>query len=241
MKPLPASPTSARPIRVFIIEDYPLIRSGLIGLLQTFEQICIAGDAANAEHALPHIEAIQPDVLLLDLGLPGMPGMDLAEMVRQRWPQVKIIVFTSNSQPDEVLAALSAGAQAYVLKDVKADRLVHIIETVHEGGIWIDPGIASVVMGLLNEAAPFSDSAPPARETGLVEGVEPEHLPGGRLTEREKDVLQLIVDGRSNPEIAETLCISIHTVKAHVANILSKLSVNDRVQAAIKALREGLV
>jgi DNA-binding NarL/FixJ family response regulator len=229
------TPTETRVIKTFIVEDYHLTRMGLMAVLSEFPQIKFIGEAESAEEALSKMEAPNseiPEILLLDLGLPGMNGIEMAQEVRKRWPDVKIIILTSHSEEQEVIAALGAGAQAYVLKDVKPERLVHVIETVQDGAVWLDPAIASMVLTLVNDPASLSLQKRQAFA---------ENNPDSVLTERELEVLQLIVEGKSNPDIAEQLCISIHTAKAHVGSILNKLCVNDRVQAAIKALKENIV
>jgi DNA-binding NarL/FixJ family response regulator len=224
--------TESKVIRLFIVEDYHLTRMGLMAVLNEFPQVKFIGEAESAEEALSKMDASVPDVLLLDLGLPGMNGIEMAQEVRTRYPDVKIIILTSHNEEQEVIAALGAGAQAYVLKDVKPERLVHIIETVQDGAVWLDPAIASMVLTLVNEPGVL---ALQKRQANAEGGVESD------LTDRELEVLQLIVEGKSNPEIADQLCISIHTAKAHVGSILNKLCVNDRVQAAIKALKENIV
>ena len=229
-----ASSTPKAPIRLFIVEDYHLTRMGLIAFLSEHPQLTFIGEAESAEEALQALQKEQPDVLLLDLGLPEMNGIDMAQEVRKRWPDVKIIILTSHNQEDEVIAAMGTGAQAYVLKDVKPERLVHIIETVYDGAVWLDPAIASLVLTMVNDPSAMSAFK---RANAGEGGGDPEN----ELTARELEVLNLIVDGKSNPEIAEILFISIHTAKAHVGSILNKLCVNDRVQAAIKALKENLV
>ncbi|HEY9685603.1 MAG TPA: response regulator transcription factor [Coleofasciculaceae cyanobacterium] len=221
------------PIRLFIVEDYHLTRMGLMAVLSEFEELKFIGEAESAEEALTKMETVTPDVLLLDLGLPGMNGIEMAEQVRKRWPDIKIVILTSHNEEEEVIAALGAGAHAYVLKDVKPNRLVHIIETVFDGAVWLDPAIASMVLTLVN------DPTNPGLQKRQAATQEPNL--DSELTSREMEVLQLIVAGKSNPEIADELCISIHTAKAHVGSILNKLCVNDRVQAAIKALKEHIV
>jgi DNA-binding NarL/FixJ family response regulator len=222
----------AKVIRLFIVEDYHLTRMGLMAVLSEFPQLKFIGEAESAEEALTKMESATPDILLLDLGLPGMNGIEMAQEVRKRYPEVKILILTSHSEEQEVIAALGAGANAYVLKDVKPDRLVHIIETVLDGAVWLDPAIASMVLTLVNDPGSL---ALQRRQAGAESSGESD------LTDREMEVLQLIVEGKSNPDIAEQLCISIHTAKAHVGSILNKLCVNDRVQAAIKALKENIV
>lgn len=226
--------TETKPIRLFIVEDYHLTRMGLMAVLSEFPQLRFVGESESAEEALSKMDGAVPDVLLLDLGLPGMNGIEMTQEVRRRWPDVKVVILTSHNEEAEVIAALGAGAQAYVLKDVKPERLVHVIETVFDGAVWLDPAIASMVLTLVNDPA----SLGLFRRQGVPSG---ETTNESELTSRELEVLNLIVEGRSNPEIAELLCISIHTAKAHVGSILNKLCVNDRVQAAIKALKEHIV
>ncbi|HEY9744748.1 MAG TPA: response regulator transcription factor [Oculatellaceae cyanobacterium] len=228
-----ATLSGPKQIKLFLVEDYHLTRMGLMAILSEFPTLKFVGEAESAEEALTKLEHATPDVLLLDLGLPGMNGIDMAQMVRKRWPALKVVILTSHNEEQEVIAALGAGAQAYVLKDVKPERLLHIIETVMDGAVWLDPAIAGMVLSLVNSSGGGQVT---------VKKAEPgEHTADSELTSRELKVLQLIVEGKSNPEIADQLCISIHTVKAHVGSILNKLCVNDRVQAAIKALKENIV
>jgi DNA-binding NarL/FixJ family response regulator len=219
-------------IQLFLVEDYHLTRMGLMAVLSEFPKLKFVGEAESAEEALSKLETTMPDILLLDLGLPGMSGITMAQEVRRRWPELKIVILTSHSEEQEVIAALGAGAQAYVLKDVKPERLLYVIETVMDGAVWLDPAIAGLVLSLVNN--PINLLSPKKPEVG-------ETVVDSELTTRELEVLQLIVEGKSNPEIASQLCISIHTAKAHVGSILNKLCVNDRVQAAIKALKENIV
>jgi DNA-binding NarL/FixJ family response regulator len=226
----PSSATSV--IRLFIVEDYHLTRMGLMAVLSEFPQLTFIGEAESAEEAVSKLEVEVPDVLLLDLGLPGMNGIEMAQLVRQRWPEVKVVILTSHNEEAEVIAALGAGAQAYVLKDVKPQRLVHVIETVQDGAVWLDPAIAALVLHMVSNPDAIALGAKKPAGSGAADS---------DLTDRELEVLQLVVEGKSNPEIADQLCISIHTAKAHVGSILNKLCVNDRVQAAIKALKENIV
>jgi DNA-binding NarL/FixJ family response regulator len=220
-------------LELLIVEDYHLTRLGLVAVLQNYPQIRAIQEAESAEEGVLKLEAHCPDVLLLDLGLPGMNGIEMAQLVKSRWPEVRIVILTSHQEGQEVIAALGAGANAYVLKDIKPDRLIQVIEAVYEGAVWLDPTIASAILSLTSQQASLSRAQ---QNTSGESGAA-----SFDLTERENEVLQLIVSGKSNPEIAETLCISIHTAKAHVGNILNKLCVSDRVQAAIKALKENIV
>lgn len=225
----------SKPIRLFLVEDYYLIRMGLISAMSEFPNLQFVGESESAEDGLQQLESLETDILILDLGLPEMNGIEMAQEVKRRWPGIKIIILTSHNQPEEVIAALGAGAQAYVLKDIKPQRLVQVIETVYEGAAWLDPAIASIVLFSLSgqgvEGAKVVSQKSASAENTLISD----------LTEREREVLQLIVKGKNNQEISDTLHISIHTTKAHVGSILGKLCVNDRVQAAIKAINENIV
>lgn len=210
---------------------------GLISALEEFDHIRFVGESECAEDALAQLEQLDVDVLILDLGLPEMNGIEMAQIVRSRWPKIKVIILTSHNQPEEIVAALGAGAQAYALKDIKPNRLVQVIETVYEGAAWLDPAIASIVLGAFVEQSQENPKLTSAKPMGS----HPDGVLIADLTEREREVLQLIVKGKNNQEISATLHISIHTTKAHVGNILGKLCVNDRVQAAIKAINENIV
>lgn len=224
-----SQPLSSDPaVRVFIVEDYGLFRAGLIASLNTADTLSVVGEAESAEEALVKLAEISIDVLLLDLGLPGMNGLEMAQKVREKWPEIRIIVLTSHNDPEEVLAMFAVGAQAYALKDIRPERLAQVIEMVHEGACWLDPGIAGIVMDNLHAPGPSSSGT----STG-ISNID--------LTSREKEVLELLVKGYNNKEISEALYITIHTTKAHISSILGKLSVSDRVQAVIKAMNENLV
>lgn len=218
-------------IRFFLVEDYDLIRLGLVSALSAYPNLQYAGEAESAEEALEQLTTVETDVLVVDLGLPDMNGIQLIKEVKKRWPQVRIVVLTSHSQQNEVIDAISAGAHAYALKDIKPPRLAQVIETVHEGAVWLDPAVASLVMGAVTPS-PIPAEAPE---------ISPKPSTVDELTERERDVLRLIVQGKTNQEISDLLSISIHTTKVHVGNILGKLAVNDRVQAVIKAMNEKII
>lgn len=212
-------------VKVFVVEDYKLIRVGLLSVLRSDPELKVLGESETAEDALHHIPLMKPDVVLMDIGLPGMNGIEAVAELKKLAPEVKIIMLTSHDDDTEVLAAMSAGANAYCLKDVPSDKLLNVIKTVDEGAIWIDPNIAQVALNL------FSNTNAASVNEDLKE----------QLTPREAEVLELIVEGKNNNEIAEVIHVSVHTVKVQVSNILDKLAVNDRVQAAVKAVKEGIV
>jgi DNA-binding NarL/FixJ family response regulator len=174
-------------------------------------------------------------VVLMDLGLPGMSGIEATQRIKSRYPQTKVIIYSSHDQEREVTAALGAGANAYCVKDSPASNLVETVKMVAEGAAWLDPAIADIALKI------FQHSYKPTDTSVDPEPKRPEATPSPQLTEREMEVLKLLVEGKSNTEIAKSLIISVHTAKTHVCNILQKLAVHDRVQAAVKAIQSGLV
>lgn len=239
-------------IRVVLIEDHDLTRIGLCAALKQVETVEIVGDAANARQGLKILETTQPDVAVVDIGLPDMDGIELTQRLKQSQASsptpTKVLVLTSHSSEDSVLAAFAAGADSYSLKDVSLENLVQAIHLTHEGNAWIDPAIARIVLQQARkgepELRPEVEVAAPQPHTTTIEAIEPEYqqlIEAYPLTERELDVLELIVAGCSNAAIAEKLHITVGTVKTHVRNILSKLCADDRTQAAVRALRSGLV
>ncbi len=236
-------------IRVVLIEKHDLSRTGLVAALQMSEGIKVVGDAASGQEGLKIVQATQPDVVIVALNLPDMDGIELTQKLKElngdrQDIETKVLVLTTKDNEDTVIAAFSAGADSYTLKDVSFSNLLQAIEVTNEGNNWIDPAIASLV---IKQAQETSDSNSPTSQP-LIKLNEMDCAPGGDgiiqidpLTERELDVLQLIVSGCSNAQIADKLYITIGTVKTHVRSILNKLCANDRTQAAVRALRSGLV
>ena len=222
--------TIVKPITVVIVEDFKLTRVGLRCALNANADIDVVGEAEDAVEGLKLIERYKPDVILMDLGLPGMNGIEAMVKCREMNINSKIIALTSHDRCEEVLAALSSGANAYCLKDIDPNKLADVVRDVSTGVCWIDPLVAQMALNAL----PKIDNV----------GVLPDKSQsGGRvpLTEREFEVLKHLVSGKSNTEIAKELIVSVHTAKAHVCSILQKMCVNDRVQAAVKAVKEGIV
>ena len=217
-------------ISVIIIEDFKLTRVGLRCALNSNEDIDVVAESENAIDGLALIERYSPDVVLMDLGLAGMNGIEATLKVKEMNPSVKVIALTSHDREEEVIAALSSGAMAYCLKDIDPAKLADVIRDVSEGVCWLDPMIARKVL----DAFPKQEALGILRDKSSEEGRVP-------LTEREFEVLKHLVEGKSNTEIAKELIVSVHTAKAHVCSILQKMCVNDRVQAAVKAVKEGLV
>ena len=217
-------------ISVIIIEDFKLTRVGLRCALNSNEDIQVVAESDNAVEGLGLIERHNPDIVLMDLGLAGMNGIEATLKVKEMKRDTKVIALTSHDREEEVIAALSSGAMAYCLKDIDPTKLADVIRDVVDGVCWLDPLIARKVL----DAFPKQETLGILKDRSSEEGRVP-------LTERECEVLKHLVDGKSNTEIAKELIVSVHTAKAHVCSILQKMCVNDRVQAAVKAVKEGLV
>ena len=222
--------TKKKTIRVIIIEDFKLTRVGLRYALNANEDIEVVSESDNAKDGLEMIKNLKPDVVLMDLGLCGMNGIEATLKIKEIDKSVKVVALTSHDREEEVIAALSSGATAYCLKDIDPNKLADVIRDVSEGVCWLDPLVAGKVL----DAFPKHESLGILRENLSDENRVP-------LTERECEVLKHLVEGKSNTEIAKELIVSVHTAKAHVCSILQKMCVNDRVQAAVKAVKEGLV
>lgn len=225
-----AMQTKKDTISVIIIEDFKLTRVGLRCALNSNEDINVVSESDNASDGLCLIQKHHPDVVLMDLGLAGMNGIEATIKIREMAPDIKVIALTSHDREEEVISALSAGAMAYCLKDIDPAKLADVIRDVKNGVCWLDPVIARKTL----DAFPKQDTLGILHDKSFEEGRVP-------LTEREYEVLKHLVDGKSNTEIAKELIVSVHTAKAHVCSILQKMCVNDRVQAAVKAVKEGLV
>lgn len=217
-------------IKVLLVEDHKLMRVGLKSLFDEFDDIEVTSEAQNGKDAIEKFKTSHPDVTLMDIGLPDISGIEATKQILELNTNAKIIILTSHLSEKEVIDALETGACAYVMKDINTDILKMIIKTIEQGAIWIDP----LAVPILRDK---NKSIIPQRQMSRAT-FRQQHAD---LTQREYEVLKLIVDGKSNNEIAEELTISSHTAKAHVCNIIQKLLVDDRTQAAVKALKEGLV
>lgn len=217
-------------ITVLIVEDNELMRHGLRAVLDRAEEFQVVGEAEDGASAVELAAGLKPDVIVMDIGLPIMNGIEATRLIKQERPQVHIVMLTSHDNDDEIFAALSAGAAGYCLKDCASERIKIAVTSVSEGAAWIDPRIAHKVLKA------FENPLPRKPEAGQVA------LPASELlSQREREVLRLMVDGASNKEISEKLIISISTVRTHVEHILEKLAVTGRTAAAVKAMKEGLI
>lgn len=238
--------TAMSEISVALIEDHDLTRVGLKAALQRQEGIRVVGEAANAGQGLKLLESSRPDVAIVDIGLPDMDGIELTRRFKQAHPEpaeerTRVLILTMHDSEDSVLAAFAAGADSYCMKDISTDRLVEALQSTYGGNSWIDPAIASIVLRQMRQTPPEGGETTKKVSIGAVEPEYEQLLENYPLTERELEVLELIVAGCSNATIAEKLYITVGTVKTHVRNILNKLCADDRTQAAVLALRSGLI
>jgi DNA-binding NarL/FixJ family response regulator len=204
-------------IKVLLVDDHPVVRQGLRTFLDLQDDITVVGEAADGESGVDAAEALRPDVVLLDLRMPGSDGLVALHGLRGRRNPARVLVITSFTEPAAVLPAVRAGAAGYVYKDIDPPALAAAIRSVHAGHVLLHPDVVRQLAA--SEAAP----------------------PGTQLTAREREVLAELARGLSNREIARSLSVSEKTVKTHVSAILTKLGVQDRTQAALQALRSGLV
>ena len=234
-------------IRVALIEDHDLTRVGIRTALQQRSEIEFVGEAANGTEGLKLLETSKPDIGIVDIGLPDMDGIELTRRFKEaqaaeEGSHTKILVLTLQDNEESVMAAFAAGADSYCMKNISFDNLLEALQVTKEGNAWIDPAIANIVLKQTRLAEGGAEAA--VTKTVTISAAEPEYsqlIEAYPLTERELEVLQLIVEGCSNATIAEKLYITVGTVKTHVRNILNKLCADDRTQAAVRALRSGLV
>lgn len=242
-------------IQVALIEDHDLTRMGLRTTLQQSSTVEIIGEATNGIEGLKLLETSQPDVAVVDIGLPLMDGIELTRSFKQSLSDseqdanaaephsTKVLILTMQDNEDAVLAAFAAGADSYCMKDVTTDSLLQAIQSTYEGNNWLDPAIARVVLQHNRQHQPLEAAGAGHHKTVTIAADEEQSqvLEAYPLTQRELEILELVVAGYSNAKIASQCYITIGTVKTHIRNILNKLCVDDRTQAAVRALRSGLV
>ena len=217
-------------INVLLVEDHELYRMGLSMLLNKAEGINLAAEASEGLDGIKKARELSPDVILMDIGLPNIDGIEATQRIKDFNPAVKILIFTSRDSENDVFESFKAGADGYIMKGATPEQTISAIKSVYEGVGWIDPNIARMV---------FSNLQKPSLRTNTEEVKRTSNNYG--LTERELDVLELMVEGLSNPQIADQLVITKATAKAHVHSILQKLCVSSRTQATVTAMKEGLV
>ena len=206
-------------IRLMIVDDHLMVRDGLKVFLSVYDDIEVVSEAQDGNNVLDKCAQSKPDVILMDIVMPGMDGPNATRLVREKYPQIQVIALTSFIDPELVQRALKAGAISYILKDINADKLAESVRDAYHG------------RGTIDSAAVLS----------LVENRNKLKIPDFKLTQREQEILNFMVDGKTNKEIAQHFFISLGTVRFHVSNILSKMGVKNRTEAVSLALRDGLV
>ena len=218
-------------ITLYIIEDYLLARKTYKHHFTQYQDFEILGDFETAEEGLEAMKKQPADVVLMDLGLPYMNGLEATKIISRKFPKTKVIVLTSHDRDEEIFASLSSGANAYALKDLPMPDLCSVIKEVHKGAVWIDPRIARMALSAF----------PKPESTNFDNLYMTKEKLDVNFTEKEMKILKLMVQGKSNTKIGDIMMISPHTAKSHVCKILTKLSVTDTVQAAVKAVRYDLL
>ena len=220
-------------INVLLVEDHELYRMGLSMLLDKSEEINLVSEASDGIEGVRKAREHSPNVILMDIGLPNMDGIEATQRIKEFLPETKILIFTSRDSEHDIFESFKAGADGYIMKGASPEQTINAIKAVNDGVGWIDPAIAKVVFSNLHK--------PSSTNTTSNSTLENKGKNVYGLTERELDVLSLMVDGLSNPQIAEKLIITIATAKAHVHSILQKLCASTRTQATVTAMKEGLV
>jgi DNA-binding NarL/FixJ family response regulator len=210
-------------VRVLIADDHPLFREGMRGRLDRVADVAVVGEAASGDEAVELAHKLEPHIILMDIKMPGLNGIEATRKIQQASPQIGVLVLTMFEDDDSVFAAMRAGAKGYLLKDSGGEGVVHAIRAVASGEAVFGPGVAERIIGF------FSAPRAAAPQRAFPE-----------LTEREEEVLSLVAQGKSNQQIARQLFVSLKTVRNHVSNILLKLQVADRAQAVIRARDAGM-
>ncbi|MEI7473910.1 MAG: response regulator transcription factor [bacterium] len=219
-------------INILLAEDHELTRQGIAYGLNKYENLNIIAEAENGQQAIELAEQYKPDLIIMDIVMPIINGIEASKIIKSKLPDTKILMLTSHNEKEKVLTAFNAGANAYCMKNIKIERLALIIEMVNEGAVWLDPHIASYVLEI---------NALNIKENKSESLVSQQKYNDFNLTQREKEILKLVAEGLTNKDIAEQLTLSLYTVKNHVSNLIQKLAVDDRTQAAILALNERII
>lgn len=222
--------TKEQMVRLILVDDHKLFRCGIKSLFENSQNVCVIAEASSGKEGLSKIISQNPDVVLLDLELGDINGLELIEKVLAQNPNVKFAILTSHINEHVINKAMKMGIYGYILKDINSELLDMIVKSVSNGAMWIDKKVVQILRELNPNVVPNSQIS--------RSNFKSTHA---NLTAREYEVLKLVVDGKSNLQIANELNISEHTSKAHVCNIIQKLVVDDRTQAAVKAIREGIV
>ncbi len=222
-------------VKVLIVEDHLMVRMGLSLVLEKIGDIDLIGEAQDGLEGVRKAQSLLPDVVLMDIGLPEIDGIEATKRIKETNPEIKVLMFTSRDNEDDVLSAFEAGANGYIMKGANAEQTERAIKSVSEGTGWLDPQIARIVLSNIQRNNRNNSTSP----TGEINYQDGKNIYG--LTEREMEILALMVEGLSNPQIAERCIITKSTAKAHVHSILQKLCVSKRTKAVTLALEKGLV
>ena len=226
------------PARVLIADDHDLVREGLLAVLEDEPDLEVVGEAKNGREALEMCRQMRPDLILMDVRMPEMDGLAATRAIKEELPTTSVVMVTMHENPDYLLEAIRAGAAGYILKDAAGDRLVEAVRRTLEGEAPLNEGLA---MQLLQRLAAGGREGERGGGASALEGRKRQApMPGG-ITPREAEVLRLLAQGRTNPQIARTVLSSVSTVKIHVQNIIAKLGVSDRTQAAVRAIELGIL
>lgn len=210
-------------IRVLVVDDHAILREGICSLLERYDDIAVVGEAANGAQALAQVEALRPDIVLMDLAMPEMDGLEATRLMRQRYPEVKVLILTQHDNQEYIAPALQAGAAGYVLKRSGGREVITAIRQVYEQDAFLGPGVAREMIRDYTAAGPVGN------------------WPTNRLTEREREVLRLVVAGQSNKEIAQLLVISPKTASVHRTNIMEKLGVRNSAELVRHVMEHRLL
>ena len=221
-------------IKVLLVEDHTMVRLGLSLVFENSRDINLIGEAENGKKGVELALKLNPDVVLMDIGLPEMDGIQATSLIKKSNPNIKVLIFTSRESEDDVFDSLSAGADGYIMKGANEEQMISAIKAVAEGTAWLDPAIARLVLSSVKRQTSTSSD-------NNISSVNKNAKNVYGLTDREIEVLALIVEGLNNSQIAKRLVITLSTAKAHVHSILQKLYVTNRTQATIQAVKEGLV
>ena len=229
-------------IKLMLVEDHVLTRIGLKVSLEKYPNLEIIAETANGKEAVEFANNKKPNLIIMDIGLIELDGIEATKKIKEADPNIKVIMLTSHESEREIIASLASGADGYCLKDTSPDKLYAAIQSVYEGNAWLSSQVAEKVLRNY-----YGKDIKQVKQNGssnnITQNNKPQEskIPIVPLSDRELEVLKLIVDGKSNQEIGEKLFVTLATVKTHVRSILNKLSVDDRTQAAVKAMRQGLV
>lgn len=224
-------------LTAILVEDYEITRLGLRMALKKVPGIELVAECGSGEESIELVKELSPNIVFMDIGLPGISGLAATEIIKNTFPNVKVMLLTSHDREQDVAAGFRAGANAYCLKDISIASLTNAVNSVMDGAIWVDPLISKTLVSLIRPQ-PVSTANPALLKQTIVNTIEKSP---NRLSEREMEVLSYLVSGMSNKQMAEQMFVSQETIKTHLRHVFEKLDAADRTQAAIKALKLGLV